>query len=111
MKEAAKGPTTKGEYIHTYQKLINEGYAIHMFIKNDRVPEVVDEVFMDLHKYEGFHSFSLHRSMVEGNDKVIDYKGIFGEENYPFFLVISKDGIALQTDSAVEVEQYLDQTG
>lgn len=99
-------------YLKEYKKLIEEeeGYAIHVFLEEDSIPKSVDPL-NDLQKYTNFYSLSFHRSEVEGNGQILDYKEAFGEEEYPFFLVISKDEVELQTTSVTEVEEFFKQYG
>ncbi|WP_154657313.1 hypothetical protein [Pontibacillus marinus] len=72
------------------------------------------ERIITLNKYEKFDAIYSHR-YIEGNTNIgatkIDYLKAWDEEEYPFYLIVSKGGIALKTTSVNDIEIFFEKNG
>ncbi|WP_407270758.1 hypothetical protein [Radiobacillus sp. PE A8.2] len=103
---------SKEEQIDIWEKKAGDGYSIHVFIEKNPIPDEVD-VIWDYKKYENWSSLSIHRGIqrIGDDDTTVDYLEAFNEEGYPFYVVVSKDGIKLQTHAVSEVKRFFEEFG
>lgn len=99
---------SKKEFLNDFKKFAGDGYKIHVFIEKNPIPEEVD-VLWDYNKYENWTGTQIYRA-IDGESKA-NYLESFGEESYPFYLVVSKNGIELQTNSIDEVVNFYEKFG
>ncbi len=100
------------ESLNIWQEHAGEGYEIHVFIEKEPISDEVD-VIWGYKKYENWSGLKIHRGIRStGNgDVTVDYLEAFDEERYPFYLVVSKDGIELQSNSVYEVKSFFEEFG
>jgi len=110
--QAKELEVSKEKDLSAWKRNAGDGYSIHVFIEKNPIPDEVD-VIWDYKKYENWSSLSIHRGIqsIGGGDTTVDYLEAFDEEDYPFYLVVSKDDIELQTNSVYEVESFFAEFG
>lgn len=101
---------SKKDYLTAWKKYAGDKYAIHMVIEKNPIPDEID-VIWNYQNYENFSSLNIHRSDNGGDSRTIDFLGIFKEENYPFYVVVSEKGIELQTKEVQDVKKFFEQFG
>ncbi|KGX87674.1 hypothetical protein [Pontibacillus marinus] len=110
--QAKELEVSKEKNLSIWKKNAGDGYSKHVFIEKNPIPDEVD-VIWNYKKYENWSSLSIHRGIqsIGGGDTTVDYLEPFDEEDSPFYLVVSKDGIELQTNSVYEVESFFAEFG
>ncbi|MDC3412457.1 hypothetical protein NC797_05050 [Aquibacillus sp. 3ASR75-11] len=92
--------------MNDFKKFAGEGYRIHVFIEKNPIPKEVD-VLWNYNKYENWTGTQIFRA-IDGEYKA-NYLETFDAESYPFYLVVSKNGIEIQSNSLNEVEQFYEE--
>ncbi|QHE52830.1 hypothetical protein [Pontibacillus sp. HMF3514] len=94
------------ELLERYTDMVEDGYAINYFY--ERESSLPSEIW-DLQKYEKWSRLSLHGS--EKSNRINMYKEAFNESEYPFYIVVSRNGLELQTTSVEKVVQFFERNG
>lgn len=94
------------QLIEELKNRAKDGFAINYFY--DEQSALPGEVW-ELQRFENWSRLSLHKSRK--SNTIIKYKEAFEEEKYPFYVVVSKSKVELQTTSVDEVVRFFDDFG
>jgi hypothetical protein len=99
----------KKEALKVWEKGLGDKYSVHMFTENKSFSYEV-ETILKLKKYKAWDSLYTHR--YNDNDAAkIHYLKAFNEKNYPFYLIVSKNGVVIKTTSVNDVVHFFEKNG
>jgi len=103
----------KEDALELWKNGAGDKYSIHMFRGNGSYSKESERI-ITLNKYEKFDAIYSHR-YIEGDTSIgandIDYLKAWDEKEYPFYLIVSKGGIALKTTSVNDIEKFFEKNG
>jgi hypothetical protein len=91
-----------------WEKAAGNGYSVYVFMENKPMSNDIKTI-TKLKKYVSWSGLYTYRYIKDQTK--IDYLNAFNEKSYPFYLIVSKNGIVLRTAFVNDVVHFFEKNG